>query len=184
MVAMVRRPFLAAGCLMAFVLCASPRAQAQEQAGEYEVKAAFLYNFGKFVQWPAGAFKGQYDPIVLGIVGQDPFEGALDAIAQDKVIQGRRMVVKRFKTAKEITACHILFVSKSEAANLGPIVEATRKLSVLTVSDIPGFSDNGGAIGLFLEGRKVRFDVNLDVIEHAGLKMSSQVLRIAKGVRN
>jgi hypothetical protein len=152
--------------------------------GEYEVKAAFLYNFAKFVEWPQEVFAGSDGHLVVGVLGDDPFGEALDRIAQQKTVQGRRIVIRRWRNLKDVMGAHVLFVSPAEERNLAAILRVTKDSHVLTVSDLEGFAERGGAISLFLEERRVRFAVNLKATEQAGLKMSAQLLKIAKIVHN
>jgi hypothetical protein len=167
------------------LLCLSLGRQASGQAPtEYEVKAAFLYNFGKFVEWPSDAFRDRDPALVLGILGTDPFGETLDRIVGAKQAQGRRIAIRRLKKLDEIKRCHILFVSASEEAQLAAIMRAINGAPVLTVSDMQRFTDRGGAIDLYLEQRKVRFNINLRATDRARLKMSSQLLKIAAAVRS
>ena len=158
--------------------------RADAASGEYEVKAAFLYNFAKFVEWPEEVFAGSDGHLVLGVLGDDPFGQALDRIAQEKTVQGRRIVVRRWRSLKDVMGAHVLFVSPAEERNLAAILRMSKDSHVLTVSDLDGFAERGGAISLFLDQRRVRFAVNLKATEQAGLKMSAQLLKIAKIVHN
>ena len=179
---MVTRGALTAAVLALAIAGATP---AHGGPSEYEVKAAFLYNFAKFVEWPAGSFTATNNTLVVGVLGDDPFGEALDRIAQNKSAQGRRIDVRRFRTVADVgDRCHILFVSPSEARELPRILRGLHGEPILTVSDIAGFLDHGGAINLLMEQRRVRFAVNLKAANEAGLKMSSQLLKIAKTVQN
>lgn len=170
---------------LALALLAALASHAQaEGPTEYEVKAAFLYNFGKFVEWPADVFRDPDKPIVLGILGSDPFGETLDRIVGVRQVQGRRLMIKRLKTLGEIKGCHILFVSTSEDDQVAAIMRAVNGSPVLTVSDMQHFTDRGGAIDLYLEQRKVRFNVNLRATDRARLRLSSQLLKIAAAVRS
>ena len=148
---------------------------------EHEVKAAFLYNFGKFVVWPDAAFKVE-GVLVIGVLGDDPIIDVLERTVRDKQVQDRRIDVKRLRSAREAPGCQILFISASERERVGDILQRLDRSSVLTVSDMSDFAENGGMISLLLEQKKVRFTVNLSVVEQAGLKMSSQLLKLAKRV--
>lgn len=159
-----------------------PAAAADETAPtEHEVKAAFLYNFGKFVVWPDAAFKVE-GVLVIGVLGDDPIIDVLERTVRDKQVQDRRIDVKRLRSAREAPGCQILFISASERERVGDILQRLDRSSVLTVSDMSDFAENGGMISLLLEQKKVRFTVNLSVVEQAGLKMSSQLLKLAKRV--
>lgn len=173
-----------AALLALFVLGSSPRLLAQDGPSEYEVKAAFLFNFGKFVQWPNEAFVQTADALVVGVLGDDPFDGALERMVASRSVQGKRIVVRRLKHAREVTGCHILFVSPSAESQWPAILKTLNGAPVLTVSDIRGFADRGGAINLYLDQRRVRFTVNLKATERARLKMSSQLLKVAAAIRS
>lgn len=153
---------------------------AQQKANEYQVKAAYLYNFGKFVTWPAGSMEAGFQ---ICILGQDPFGAALDATVAGDSINGKPIVVRRIAAAREARGCDILFISASEEARVGEIMAALAGLHELTVSDMPHFVEHGGEIQFVLEGDKVRFEVNLAAAQQAGLTMSSQLLKVALTVK-
>jgi hypothetical protein len=148
---------------------------------EYDVKAAFLYNFGKFVTWPEDAFK-QEGRLVIGVLGDDPITPVLQRTVRDKSVQDKRIDVRRLESAKEAGGCQIVFISATEGGRLAEILKALDRSSVLTVSDIDDFAAQGGMISLLVDEKKVRFEVNLLVVEQAGLKMSSQLLKLARRV--
>jgi len=150
--------------------------------GEYEVKAAFLYNFGKFVEWPKDSAQGRETNFVIGVLGADPFDGVLDQLSAGGVVQGMPVAVKRSKTLRGLDRCHVLFISRSESGSLPEIVRALNAEPVLTVGDSEGFLGSGGAVSLFLEQRKVRFAINLKATDRARLKVSSKLLRLASSV--
>ncbi len=144
---------------------------------EYQVKAALIYNFAKFVDWPADAVAG--DALVVGVLGQDPFGPALEAL-QRKTVKDRPIRVKRFATLDALERCHILFVSSSEKDNLLEILAAISGDSVLTVSEMESFAEVGGIIRLVTRRAKVRFQINVAAGESSGLQISSQLLRLAE----
>jgi hypothetical protein len=155
-------------------------ALAQERtASEYEVKAAFLYNFVKLTQWPTNAFGATNSPIVIGVLGQDPFGPLLDKAVHNKSIARRKIVVKRYKHLDEAVMCHLLFVSSSEKDNVGLITTALARRPVLSVGDLDGFAEHGGIIQLIREGENVRFAINPSVAARAGLTISSDLLGLA-----
>jgi len=158
-------------------------AQAQT-ANEYEVKAAFLYNFPKFVEWPPEALGNNGSPLVVGIIGDDPFGSAIDRIINGKSIAGHQFTIRRLKWGQNLRDCHILFVSSSEQKRLPQILESLKGASVLTVSEMDQFSQQGGIIGFVMEASKVRFEINTYAAEQAKLKISSRLLSLAKAVRN
>lgn len=150
---------------------------------EYQVKAAFLYNFAKFVEWPTEAFSDTTTPIIIGILGDDPFESDLDQIVKGKRVNGREFVIKRFKELEDLEICHILFISTSEHKNLSKITRTLKNSGVLTVSEMKEFTKMGGIINFILEENKVRFEINVDAAEREGLKLSSQLLKLARIVK-
>jgi hypothetical protein len=155
-------------------------------SSEYLIKAGFIYNFAKLVEWPTSAFAQPDSPIVIGILGDDPFGATLDRIVADKKINGRGFAVKRLKWGrdlKELRDCNILFVSSSEKEHLDSLVDATKWLPILTIGDAPGFARRGGIINFTLEDNKVRFEVNVEAAKHADLTISSRLLTLAKIVQ-
>lgn len=151
---------------------------------EYQVKAAFLYNFIKFIEWPDKAFSAPVDPIVVGVLGEDPFGAMLDETLAGKSVQGHSFKVARFSKLGAVEGCHVLFVADSDPGRVTAIVAREGRSPVLTVGELPGFVDLGGMIGFDVEARRVRFDVNLQALRAAGLKPSSQLLKVARTVRN
>ena len=149
---------------------------------EYEVKAAYLYNFGKFVEWPSRTGVPHPNSFSICVVGQDHFGAALNNLA-DETIAGKSVVVKRLQTSKDATNCRILYISASEENQLKQTLAVLEGSSVLTVSDMPQFSQRGGMIQFILDGNRVRFEINLASAEHAGLTLSSDLLKLAVNVR-
>jgi hypothetical protein len=164
---------------------------------EYQVKAAFLYNFIMFIDWPAEKIPAASEPIIIGIIGKDPFENAFEPV-KDKQVNGRKVVVKRFKGLEEIKKsdkagmdkefeeirkCHLLFICSSEKAVVKEITDLVKNNNVLTVGDMPGFLESGGGIINFvLEEEKVRFEISQTNAEQSKLQIRSQLLRLAKRV--
>lgn len=165
----------AAACAL---LCGFLCAQAQEATPtEYQVKAAFLYNFGKFVEWPQSSAPPSV--FTICVLGKDPFGAVLDELIKDKSIQGRKLAVRRPGRVEDAGGCQILFISSSEDARLPHILEVVRGSSVLTVGEAERFARRGGMIKFRLEGGKVRFEINPDAAAQAGLTISSQLLKLA-----
>jgi hypothetical protein len=160
-------------------LCPGP-AQAQKLA-EYQVKAAYLYGFGRFVEWPASA-PAAGSAFVVCVLGDDPFGPGLDEVAAGAVMKDRRVTILRISRPDESASCHTLFISASEDVRLGRILEAVGGRPVLTVSDAPRFAQRGGMIGFVQEGGRVRFAVNLAAAQEAGLMLNSELLRVAATV--
>ena len=166
------------------VILAFPDARSVASAPtEYQVKAAYLYNFGKFVQWPANATAGNSNSFPICVLGQDPFGKALDSAIVGESINGKNVVARRIAKTEEAANCRVLFISSSESSGLGRILSALDDASLLTVSDMPDFAQRGGMIHLLLQDQRVRFEVNLDAATRVGLTLSSQLLKLAVTVR-
>lgn len=177
------RPLLIA-VAMAWALLTVPVARAQgAKPTDYEVKAAYLYNFGRFVEWPVKITAANTGPFTICILGEDPFGQALDAALAGETIGNQRVAARRISNPQMSTDCQILFISSSEANRLNKIVEALDKSAVLTVSDIPQFSQHRGMIQFVSEGNRIRFEVNLTATQRAGLTLSSELLKVATAVR-
>jgi hypothetical protein len=151
---------------------------AQDSAEEYAVKAAFLYNFARFTDWPTDCFPEEDSPIVVCIFGRDPFGDTIEFL-QKKTIHGRPVVLKREERLASLEVCHILFVSSSKRDQLDEIVGKTAGWSVLTVSDMEEFAHKGGGVGFVHKDNKIRFEVNPETTKKAGLRLSSKLLRLA-----
>ncbi len=146
---------------------------------EYEVKAAFLYNFARFVEWPAEAGHDPAAPFVIAVLGHDPFGPILDETVAGKTVGGRPIEVRRVSRPDEAREAQIVFVSPSERPNVAAILKALERPGVLTVGDTDGFAVQGGAINFTVHARRVRFEINPAAAEQARLKMSSQLLKLA-----
>ena len=148
---------------------------------EYLVKAAFLYNFAKFTEWPDAAFADPAAPMRMCVLGRDPFGPALNAIA-GKPIAGRTVAISRLAGVDGITDCQVLFISRSERDHLDAIIDRLEGRPILTVADMPDFSRAKGIINLKLVAERIRFEINVAVAEHAGLSLSSKLLVLAEKV--
>jgi hypothetical protein len=177
---MKRRPNLTT-CLVILLFLCFP-AMAQDALPEYQVKAAYLFNFLKFVEWPDDAFPDPLAPIVIGICGADPFGNALPQVIIGKTVQGRDLVIHKYDSSENLHGAHILFISSSEKKRLPAILSALQGSSALTVSDAAGFVDAGGMIQFLKENDRVRFAINVDAASRAKLKMSSKLLSLARVV--
>lgn len=153
-------------------------------SSEYHLKAAFLYNFAKFVQWPSEAFENSHTPIIFCIYGLDPFKDAIASI-ENKLISKRKLIIRKIgQDIEKLKECHIVFVSLSnKSKNLSDILYRIKESPILTVSDIKGFTDEGGIIGLIKKDNKIRFEVNLDAADKSHLKINSHLLRLAIDVK-
>lgn len=150
-----------------------------ETPREYYLKAAFIYNFAKFVEWPAESFKNNLTPITLTILGSDPFGAALETL-KDQTVQGRKIIIKRTTKGDNLEGCQILFICASEKTQYRPILAAIKNLNILTVSDMDKFAAQGGMIGLIKVDDKLHFEINLEAVQRTKLKISSQLLKLAK----
>lgn len=146
---------------------------------EYQVKAAFLYNFAKFVQWPAEAFNSSSSPLILGVLGRDPFGTLLERTLEGKTAQGRSFVIRRASDLKGLGFCHILFIAASEKERLPQILKALQG-PVLSVSEVPRFAQQGGVVNFFLMEDQVRFEINVKKAEKLRIKINSQLLKLAR----
>jgi hypothetical protein len=168
--------------VMSLAICGEPYAYAQPPAvREYQVKAAFVYNFAKFVEWPAAVFANAQAPLRLCIVGEDPFGEALDAL-KDKTVRDRRLGVQQLARVESPAVCQIAFISTSEKERLPQLLEPLKDTPVLTVSDMDSFLHAGGVINLVTVDNKIGFEINLDAARRAGLTISAQLLKLATAV--
>jgi hypothetical protein len=154
-------------------------ADSNEKPQEYQVKAAFLFNFAKFVEWPNGSFPDGNSPFLLAVIGKDPFGESLDSL-KGKTVGNREIVIKRIADIDRLEKCHILFICDSEKDRLKPILRKAESAKMLTVSDLKGFCEAGGHIAFYLEENKLRFEINNEDAQRNGLKISSQLLKLAK----
>lgn len=160
-----------------------PSAQAN-LPNEYQVKAAFLYNFAKFVEWPPEAFQSEKAPVTFCVFGHDPFGSALDEVIRGKTINSRELLVRRTNELPDLKACHLVFVSGRENQRQSEIINSLKGSSALVVGESEDFAERGGGIQFFLEENKIRFSVNVDAVQRAGLKVSSKLLSLARIVRD
>jgi len=169
-----------------WTVSAGAQAGDASDSSEYLIKAGFIYNFAKFVEWPSTAFAEPDSPIVIGVLGTDPFGDIINHVVEGKKIGARGFVIRRFKWSKELKdlkdfkECRILFVSSSEKMHFEEIVEAVKGLPILTVGEAPGFAERGGMIRLMLEDNRVRFEVNVDAAHDGNLNISSRLLTLAR----
>ena len=158
-----------------------PRVGAQAaRPSEYQLKAVFLFNFAQFVDWPAGAFPDSTAPLVIGVLGDDPFGPYLDETVRGETVRGRPFEVRRYQKIEDIRTCHILFVSPSEESRLEDILANLKHRAILTVGDGEGFAKRGGMIRFVSERNKVRMRINVAAVEAAQLTISSKLLRAAE----
>jgi hypothetical protein len=148
-----------------------------------EVKATYLFNFGRFTTWPQSAAAADGRSFSVCVLGRDPFGPTLDATMAGEIIAGQAVVAKRIAKSSEMMGCRILFVSRSEEPQLPSILDAAGAAGALTVSDLPQFAARGGMIQFVSQNNKIRFEVNLTAVEQANLLLSSELLKVAMAVR-
>jgi hypothetical protein len=166
--------------IVAARLSIAPTRAATTTPTEYEVKAVFIYNFAKYIQWPASTTADAKRRFVIVVVGKDPFGPVLDEVMRGHSVQGRPVAVRRLERLEDVGNCDILFVASSERVRLQQILEVSRTAPVLTVGDMDQFAQRGGMINLTTEENRIRFEINVKAIERVGLKASSQLLRLAR----
>jgi uncharacterized protein DUF4154 len=175
--------WLIAGLVAGTLICGVANAQSGEP-NEYEVKAAFLFNFTKFVEWPDTSFSDPHAPILLGIIGDDPFGESLTTIVAGQKVEGRTIIIQKHRYGDDLRHCQILFVSASERAHVAQILASVQLAGVMTVSDIDGFAEAGGLMQFVIEENRVRFLVNLDVAKQSKLRVSAKLLALAHVVHS
>ena len=149
---------------------------------EFEVKAVFLFNFTQFVEWPPTAFDDGQSPLVIGVLGDDPFGAALDAAVRGEKAHGHPLVVARYRRVEEATGCHLLYVNLSDPVELARVFAVLHDRCVLTVGDSEGFALHGGMVRFFSENKRIRLRINLAAAKAAKLTISSKLLRPAQVV--
>jgi hypothetical protein len=164
---------------VAWLALAIPVPTQQPTFDEREVKAVFLLNFVQFVEWPSSAFAGPGSPVVIGVLGDDPFGRLLDEVVHGEVVKGRQLAVERFRRVEDIKACHVLFISASQAGMYEHILTVLRTQPTLTVGDTESFTTLG-MIRFLSERNRVRLEVNVGAAKAAGLTISSNLLRAAR----
>ncbi len=154
-------------------------ARAANVPTEFQVKAAFLFNFLKFTEWPASAFPDAAAPLIIGVVGNDPFGRTLDDLVKGERIKQHPLVVRRFRSGEDCTPCHVLFISRSEQASLPDLLGSLKQKPVLTISDLDQFCQQNGMVNLVLSAEgKVKPEINPGVVHDAGLEISSKLLNL------
>jgi len=168
---------LLAGLMVsAFCVCAP----AQERPTEYQVKAAFLEKFGKFVEWPDTAFAKADSPLVIGVFGENPFRDDLENLAAKDTINGHAIVVRQIKSPADLKGCHVVFIPASVKARAPEALAAVQGLGILTVGETDDFIQAGGMIAFVVENSRIRFEINDAAARRAGLKISSKLLALAR----
>lgn len=166
--------------VLAAIISLNLNGLAQEQTpSEYEVKAAFLFNFAKFVEWPPEVFADTNSPMVVGVLGKNVFGNNLEKIIRDRKVNNRSFQFRNYTSITEVTNCQILFISASEKNEFPKIVSALHNASVLTVSETDGFIEAGGMINFMFQNNNIRFQISDEAAKKAGLKISSKLLSLA-----
>ena len=157
-------------------------APSESAAGEYEVKAAFLLNFARLVEWPEDAFPDAHSPLTVGLLSAAPSSESerIQKFLAGKSVGSRKVQVQQIESAEEVGGFHLVFVGASSGAEAGEVAGATGGGPVLLVGESDGFANEGGAINFFTVGNKIRFEINPRAAEAAGLRVSSRLLRVAK----
>jgi len=185
---MLRRSLCVSLCsllALCIIVSGSGIARAESSAPTMsQVQAAFLFNFAKFVTWPNEAFQRSGDSLIIGVIGEDPFGAILEETIRDKTVMGKKLAVKRFANIHDAANSHILFLSSSEESRLAQMMPVLEKTNILTVSDMARFAEHGGMVAFTVEDQKVRFNINVGAVERAGLKMGSQLLKLARIVND
>jgi hypothetical protein len=158
-----------------------PAGDPVNQQYEYNVKAAFIYSFGRYVEWPESAFAGKDAPFVIGVFGENPFGDVLDHIAKTKTIQDRRIVVRKVDSMDGLSACHILFVPRSATVEQQrQIAKSAAGKPLLLVGETQKFADFGGNVNFFLDGARVRFEINVEAIRREKMQINAKLLILGK----
>jgi hypothetical protein len=161
-------------CLIVGLTTTAARAMA---SSEYQLKAVFLFNFAQFVQWPAQAFESEQAPLVICVLGPDPFGAELEAVMEGERISGRPISIQRLDAATAVDACHLLFIGEDAESELRTALARLEGRPVLTVGETTEFIAAGGMIRFYMEGNRVRLQINPSVAEESQLRVSSKLLR-------
>ena len=171
-------------CLVLLLsLAGQARAVESSVTKEHQLKAAFIYNFTKFVEWPAMNFPDTHSPIIIGVVGKGPLCAELERAVKDRKVNGRELVVRIVENPEAAKSVHLLFFCASEDARLAEFLGKSPGGNILTVGESDQFGQRGGAINFLVEGDKIRFDIDMIAAEKAGLKVSAQLQKLARTVR-
>jgi hypothetical protein len=181
---LIKRFFLFCLIIALFISVESPSAYSMIPLGriplEYKVRAAYIFNFARFIQWPPDTFHSPSSPLVIGVLGRDPFIPSLQAALNGALVEGRPVQIKEVDTPADLAAIHILYVGRSEEERISDDLSVLRHRPILTVSDARGFLEQGGMIKFSIEDEKIVFTVNAHALERSGLKASSQMLQFAE----
>jgi hypothetical protein len=151
-----------------------------QTAREYEVKAIFLYNFVQFVEWPPSAFEDPSSPIRIGILGANPLGRTLEETVKNETVRNRKVVILQARQIDELKNCHMAFIARGEKGKLAEVISVVDSRPILTVSEVDGFLQMGGIVNFYLDGKKIRFEVNPETAQRQQLKISSELLALGK----
>jgi YfiR/HmsC-like len=160
----------------------SAQAKVQANVQDYQVEAVYLFNFTQFVEWPSAAFADEQKPIVIGVLGDDPFGPYLDETVRGEIVGNRPLIVRRYRRIEDVEVCQVLFISRSEVEHLEAILGRLKDRSILTVSDADGFTQRGGIVRFVTQNDHVKLRINVEAAKAAGLTISSKLLRVADTV--
>lgn len=177
--ASLSRPVAARAAAFALLACLVPQ-PALPEVSDIQVKAAFIYNFAKYTRWPQDAGSGRPDAFAIAILGADPFGAVLDDMLRSKTVGGSKVVVRRIARLEDVGDARILYISESEADQLPRILKRVEGAALLTVGEISRFAERGGVVQLRTEGNRVRLEINLGAAGRARLKISSELLKLAR----
>jgi hypothetical protein len=181
----MRLSLLLVGCWLSFIfssLAPSSYGADISQKGEYRLKAAFLYNFAKFTEWPSTAFSDHQAPHTICIVGEDPFGPEIDQLTT-KPIHNRQLTIKRLQPTDQLLGCHLLYVSRTELGQATHILGTLQKTPVLTICDSDGCAESGFMLNMRMVENRVTLDLNLEAVEQTPLKLSSQLIKLTRVVK-
>lgn len=178
----VLAPCLRATVCAALLACGAAATAAAQNGPpkEYQIKALFLFNFVQFVEWPESAFSGPAAPLRIGVFGENPFAGSLSATVLNETVRGRRIEVTHSERLAGLLDCHLIFVPASERHQIVAVLAEIGARPILTVGETPGFAQRGGVINFYLEGQRVRFEINRAAAQRQRLKLASQLLSLAR----
>jgi hypothetical protein len=172
---------IAAICIsVAAILGSGIAAEPPQSKSEYALKAVFLYNFCRFIEWPKSAFASPTDPIIIAVIGEDSFGHLLEETVHGETLRGRAIQIQRYRNPDSIGHCHLLFIVRSETARMEAILAAVAGKSIVTVGETDAFLDRGGMIALTAERNRVRLHINPSLLQAANLDVSSKLLRVAE----
>jgi hypothetical protein len=149
-------------------------------AREYQLKAAFIFNFTQFTEWPPSTYSSSKAPFVIGILGEDPFGSYLDELVKEETVNGHPLLVQRFTNAEEIKNCHILFIKVPKPVKYKTILTSLKGKNILTIGEDPNFINEGGMIRFMMVNNKIQFQINPDAAKEENIIISSKLLRLAE----